>query len=629
MRPLVIAVAGHVDHGKTALTRALTGVDTDRLAEEKRRGLTIEVGFAPLSLPGGVEASLVDVPGHEKFLRNMAAGVAGVDAALLTVAADDGVMPQTREHLGILSLLGVDEGVVAITKADLAGPARLAQVSAQVAELVRGTFLEGAPVLPVSAATGAGLEALRTALAGLAAAPGPDPSLPFRMEVDRVFSVDGFGTVCTGTISAGALAEGDTVALYPAGREARVRRLERHGAAVPSLSAGHRAAVNLAGVERREVQKGDTLAAPGSLTVTERALASLALLPDSPYALKHSTQLHFHHGARALLCRCTLLGRETLRPGETGYARLTLSAPLAARAEDPFVVRFFSPATTVGGGRLLDLAPGGRSGPELTAALNVRAAGDREQAVEDALRRAGEPLSPDQLARRAGLPPEALPPILDALEAKGILVRLGEFALSPSEAEELRARCRGLLEDFHRRAPLLPGMALAQLRRELLPGLPAGAADALLALFAREHGLRLEGRTAALPGFTPHWTPALQAIRGRILEGYTADGLCPAPTEQVLRAFGREAPAARQVLKALTAEGLLLPLSGEYLVARGAFDAAVQKLRRAFPGGFTLAQARDTLGVSRRYALLLLECCDAAGLTRREGDRRQFLRTSR
>ena len=317
---MTFCTAGHVDHGKTALVRALTGVDTDRLAEERRRGLTIELGFAPLELPGVGRVSLVDVPGHAQFIPTMLSGCGGLDGALFTVAADEGPMPQTAEHLDILSLLGLERGVVALTRADLASPAARAEVEARTRALTAGTFLEGAPRIFVSAVTGEGLEALRAVLVAMARQTPPPPEGSPRLHVDRVFSVDGSGTVVTGTLTGGPLRRGDRVQLYPGEQTARVRGLQCHGVPAEALPAGVRAAVNLAGVRLRDVGRGDTLAAPGALTLTDRTDVSLRVLPDAPFPVHTGSQLHFHHGARALVCRCILLGQDVLRPGEAGWA---------------------------------------------------------------------------------------------------------------------------------------------------------------------------------------------------------------------------------------------------------------------------------------------------------------------
>lgn len=329
MSHLILAVAGHVDHGKTALVKALTGTDTDTLAEEKRRGLTIEPGFAVLPLPGGGTADLVDVPGHEKFIRNMLTGAAGADGVLLTVDAGEEVMPQTREHLALCTLLGMERGIVAITKADLADENRLAQVKAECAALTAGTFLEGAPILPVSAKTGLGLEELRAAIAALPPR-RRRTDLPFRLEVDRLFSLQGRGTVAAGTVSAGQVSTGDTLALYPGPGTVRVRELQCHWRrGAERLEAVSRAALLLTG-DADAIRKGDTLAAPGSMVLTDRADVQLTLLADSPFSVKHGARLHLHHGAAAQLCRCVFFDRAELLPGQTCFAQLRLDAPMAA-----------------------------------------------------------------------------------------------------------------------------------------------------------------------------------------------------------------------------------------------------------------------------------------------------------
>ncbi len=510
---MILGTAGHVDHGKTALVKALTGVDTDRLEEERRRGLTIELGFAPLALPNGLELGVVDVPGHEKFVPTMLSGCAGMDLVLLAVAADQGPMPQTREHLAILSLLDLRGGVIALTRADLAWKPG---VEEQVRALVKGTFLEGAPIIPTSAVTGEGLPELKQALAELAAAHAAPPSEgPFRLHIDRVFSVAGSGTVVTGTLTGGPLRRGDAVTLWPALVRARVRELQCHGRQSEVLEPGCRAAVNLAGVKRVQVNRGDTLAPADSLTLTQRLDVSLTVLPQAPYPVKNNALLHLHHGGRALTARCVLLGRDLLAPGETGFAQLRLDTPLAARAGDRLVVRFFSPVVTVGDGVILDLDPPlrGRMAPARTARL------------------AG------LLAGKVPAEPAPAPP----------------SAPSPPPAAE-------------------PGLEVA------------------LAALYREAGLH------------------------------------PPSNAQAEAAFpGREA-ACRRAGRALADRGVLAPLSPQYRMWGESCQAAREKLTRAFGSGlFTLAQARDLLGVSRREALLLLEYWDRIKVTQTLGEGRRFL----
>lgn len=539
MAEFVLGVAGHVDHGKTALTYALTGVETDRLAEEKRRGLTIETGFAPLPLPGGGMAALVDVPGHAAFLHNMLSGAAGLDAVMLTVAADDGVMPQTREHLDICALLGVERGLVTITKSDLADAARLAQVREEIAALTAGGFLAGAPVLPVSSRTGAGLEELKTAIASLAVPRPPQAGQePFQLNIDRVFTKEGFGTVVTGTVLAGAVAVGDELLLYPAGTPVRVRGLQSHGAEVSRLAAGSRAALNLAGAGWEEVRRGDVLAQPGSMVLTEFAEISLSLLSHAPTPLKTGSRVRLYHGTGTLLCRCALRGRKTLLPGERCAARLRFDAPIAARQGDRFVMRTLSPAATVGGGVFLALAP-------------------------------AQP--------RAETP--------DPLE---------------------------LLGQYHARYPLRDGMNRGELLQQ------CGGDPGPLEDLAAAGAIKLWGTVAALPGFRPKYTPELAQVRDRIEVCYRRAGLTPEENEGVDARLGGE------VMKKLLRDGVLIPLGREYRIHRVYYRRAEEILRTLAEedGVVTLGQYRDALGISRKYALLLLEQFDRAGITAKRGDAR-------
>ena len=369
MKHIIIGTAGHVDHGKTALVKALTGVDTDRLAEEKRRGLTIELGFARLDFPDGSCAGVVDVPGHEKFIKNMLAGAGGIDLAMLVVAADEGVMPQTVEHLDILSLLGVRSGLVVLTKCDLVGDDWRALVRADVAARTEGTFLAGCPVVEVSSVTGQGIADLRRSLYALARqTEEKNIRAPFRLPIDRVFSVDGFGTVVTGTVIEGAVRLGDEVELAPSGVCARVRGLQVHGQRVDAAYAGQRAALNLADLKREGIRRGDAAVKRGSVRPTLLLDVRLRCLRDAARGIENGSRVHLCHGASVQLARVVLLDADRLAPGESGLAQLRLTEPIAAKKGDRFVLRFYSPLETIGGGVVLDDAPLGDVLPKLPAA---------------------------------------------------------------------------------------------------------------------------------------------------------------------------------------------------------------------------------------------------------------------
>lgn len=476
MNHLIIGTAGHVDHGKTCLIKALTGIDTDRLEEEKRRGITIELGFASIVLDDGRQAGIVDVPGHEKFIRNMLAGAGGIDLALLVVAADEGVMPQTREHLEILCLLGVHHGVVALTKTDLVDAEWLELVTEDVRGEVKGTFLENAPIVPVSARTGEGLAALRAELTRAAAAvEEKDLSRPFRLPVDRVFSVDGFGTVVTGTLTEGSVRTGDEAFVYPDCGRAKVRNLQVHGKDVEEAFAGQRVAINLAGLKKEKLDRGDTVAALDSLEVTQLLDVWLTAVRGSARRLESGLRLHLYHGSRAVLCRLTLLGQDVCAPGEGAPAQLRLDEPLACRNGDRFVVRFYSPLETVGGGVILDARPRPhhrKDAAAAAAALDCKAHGSPADKLALALReQSPRCLTAAQYAALLGL---------GEAETRALLADCGgAVSLAPFSGEKeaawvgadwldaLKARGEALLDEYHAANPFFAGMPRDELRAKL------------------------------------------------------------------------------------------------------------------------------------------------------------------
>ncbi|MEG1843456.1 MAG: selenocysteine-specific translation elongation factor [Clostridia bacterium] len=471
----IIGTAGHVDHGKTCLIRALTGIDTDRLAEEKRRGITIELGFAPLRLPDGGVAGIVDVPGHEKFIAHMLSGAGGVTLALLVIAADEGIMPQTREHIEILTLLGVRAGVVAVTKCDMVDAAFLALMVEEIRGGLEGTFFADAPLVCVSAVTGEGIEALRAELARQLArawrqaacadtrdAPLLRAQLPSRMPIDRVFSVDGFGLVATGTLLEGAVSVGQALCCYPRGTPVRVRAIEVYGEATSRAQAGQRVAVNLAGVSKGDVARGDVLAEGDSLCVSRMLDVQLRVLEGSARAINSGSRLHFHHGARECLCKVTLLGRDALAPGESGLAQLRFDQDVCAKAFDRFVVRFYSPLETIGGGVVLDPAPPRRKKNDAEALQEVGALlrGDLAERLSALLNGAGDrPCEVAQAARRLNEPLAQVDAALGELCEKRLALAvapnayLGAFAL-----DRFCARAQAALSAYHAENPLVAGL---------------------------------------------------------------------------------------------------------------------------------------------------------------------------
>ena len=630
MKHVIIGTAGHVDHGKTVLIKALTGTDTDRLAEEKRRGITIDLGFARLSWPDGTEAGIVDVPGHEKFIKNMLAGAGGIDLAMLVIAADEGVMPQTVEHLDILSLLGIRSGLVVLTKADLAEDGWLELIQKQAEELVQGTFLEGCPMLPVSAVTGAGLPELRDALYRLIRnTPEKNPLAAFRLPIDRVFSVEGFGTVVTGTLTEGCVHVGDTVELAPSGLWSRVRTLQVHGRNVDTARAGQRAALNLPDLKKEDIHRGDAAVESGSVQPSRMLDVRLRCLADSPRRIVSGSQVHLYHGASVHLAKAVLLDREELLPGQSCFAQLRLTEPLAAKRGDRFVIRFYSPVETIGGGVVLVPCPPRRKrhDPAVLDALAVREQGSDQQKLMQAAQESGTSLPTlARLAEKTGLPEAALAPTAAELLSCGRLVQpLPGRYLAASALDALWLHCENILKDYHARYPLHAGIPAAELRQKLFRSAPAEG-DALLGLFCTEGRLKSAAGRYALAEFSVRLTKRQASLRDQLLARFYQGGMEPDTIDAVLAAFPLAQQAeARQVLESLLTGGELVRLSPELCWHREVFQRAVAILQEqyALHGAVKLSGLRDALGTTRKYALLFLELCDRRRITLREGDLRR------
>jgi selenocysteine-specific elongation factor len=625
-RPFVVGTAGHVDHGKSTLVKALTGIDPDRLAEEKARAMTIDLGFAWLTLPGGKTISVVDVPGHERFIKNMLAGVGGIDAALLVIAADEGPMPQTDEHLAILDLLGVERGVVVLSKVDSVDADWLDLVREDVAERVAGTTLAGAPIVAVSALSGAGLPELVQALEMvLGSAPAMAGGTEARLPVDRVFTVAGFGTVVTGTLSGGEIATGDELRIYPGERTARVRGLQTHAKKVPRARPGSRTAVNLSGVAINGIARGDVLAPAGLLTPSQRLDARVRLLASSPVPLKQNDEVDFFTGAAELPARVTLLDREVLEPGETAWAQFRFRMPLAVLRGDRFIVRRPSPSETIGGGTVIDPTPARhkRFRPETLAALETLAAGSPDEIVLHLLEQQPTEITALRAAAQ-GLTAEQVDDALRQLVAEGDAVVLGarerafagnDFALSTALWNSWRERLTQTLRGYHAAQPLRPGMAREEARNRL--GITRSRLfDAVMASAAAAGAVVDDGATLRLPDFQVALDPARRARADAYLAAVRAQPYAPpGPHEQGLNA---ETLAALEHMGEITkiAEGVyFLPEAWRELVV-----GTLAIIDR--DGAITLARFRDHFGTSRKYAQAALEEMDRLKYTRRVGDDR-------
>ncbi|WP_197446813.1 selenocysteine-specific translation elongation factor [Tautonia plasticadhaerens] len=637
MRDLILGTAGHIDHGKTALVRALTGVDTDRLPAEKQRGITIDLGFAALDL-GGARLGLVDVPGHERFIRNMLAGATGFDLALLVVAADDSVMPQTREHLEILRLLGLRSGLVALTKCDLAAPDWLDLVSEDVRALVAGTFLEGAPILRTSSATGEGIDALRAALADavLALPDRAEEDRPFRMAIDRCFTVAGHGTVVTGTVVSGSVAVGDEVDWLPEGRPVRVRGLHRHDRAADRIARGSRAAINLAGVHHTEIRRGQELASPGFLRPSTVLSASVRASTDAPRPIRHRGRYRVHLGTAEVAASVVVFDGPELAPGSEGLVQLFLSERVVAEHGQPFVIREESPPWTLGGGRILQ---------PVAARIRRRDLDGRGRLVRlssDApIERAGaalssyrlEPWTDHDLARDAGLSPGEVGRIVSEAREAGELVDLPtgprrSVRLTRAYLAELEDRVVRAVERLHRRNPRLSGVRRSSVLGELSDLRSESLVAALIDRLDAARRLSATDRTVSIAGYQPQLTQAERRLKNELLEAHRGAGFAPPLASELAENAGQRAAIVPELLDLLAEEGHLAPVEPRALYLDPEADA---ELRRRVVGRLssegstmTMADLRDLLRTSRKYAVPIGEYLDRVGLTLRDGDLRRL-----
>ena len=643
MKYVIVGTAGHIDHGKSALVEALTGMNPDRLEEEKRRGITIDLGFAHLDLGGGLRIGFIDVPGHERFVKNMLAGVGGMDLVLLVIAADESIKPQTREHFDIANLVGIRNGLIALTKSDLVDREILELAKLEIQEFVAGSFLQDAPILPVSAKTGAGLEELKRELARLAGAAAPRPAhLPFRLPIDRSFVMKGFGTVVTGTLASGKIQKEAEVEILPLGRRVRVRGLEVYNQPAEVAMAGQRTAVNLGGVEAKEITRGMTLAPPGFFATSERLDVSILLLPTSP-RLKTRAPVHFHCWASETVAEVILVGEKELKPGERAYAQLRLREPGLFLPGDRFVIRQFSPLTTLGGGVIVDNHPTKHKAGDvrILETLEVLARNEPEARLEKLAELSGEASLPELVAR-TGWPAEEILRVAARLESKGAVRALGQPAQA-GKPENLLVHMRRFravetaalehLEQFHAGHPLVEGVSKEDLRGQ------AGAArrgegppspvlfNAVVEELARAGKIEVRGESVRMAGREVRLSSEELAAKEKISRAFEQAGLSVPAVATVLEKLPVDRARAEKILHLLLREKTLVKVTEELVFHRAALEELrttilrlKDKSRRIDVGAF-----KELTGVSRKYAIPLLEYLDRERVTRREGDTRIIL----
>ena len=639
MKNIIIGTAGHVDHGKTRLIKALSGIDTDRLEEEKKRGITIELGFAHIPNDAGYNIGVIDVPGHEKFIKNMLAGIGGIDFVLFVVAADEGIMPQTREHFEILKALGISDGIIAVTKTDMVDKEWLEMLLEEVEEYCRGSFLEGKPVIPVSAATGENIELLKEEIIRKCdrETKRREEKELFRLPVDRVFTMSGFGTVVTGTLVDGTIRVGDDVMVYPHvgegaggsdGRKAKIRGIQTYGKDTDVAIAGQRTAINLSGVSKDEIDRGDVLAWKDAVTVTNMIDVRLNIFSSSDRIVLNNSRVHLYSGSDEVLCKVILLDRDAIAADEECYAQLRLEEPMALRRGDRFIIRFYSPIITIGGGIVLDTLPAKhkRNREEVLAGVDVLANGSLSDII---LMKAGERrfIKQEELARELGLldgeMEEAASALLtdsvasdDVSQADGLIRLADRTLMSTAKFGRLKESIEHIINEYHEANPLADGIP----RQELLSRIREQwfiTDDKMLQSVVRfllEAGvIEDRGKSIALKGFKIEYTPEQLALKDKIAKMYKDAGIEMIRTDEVL-ALDKDKGIVSAMLGDLADAGEIVKVNPSYYISAEGWSVA-QETARAIEGEFTLAEYRDKLGTSRKYAAELLPALDKAGLT--------------
>ena len=635
---VIVGTAGHIDHGKTALVKALTGVDADRLPEEKKRGITIDLGFAEMKTDD-VGIGFVDVPGHERFVKNMLAGASGIDIVLLVVAADEGVMPQTREHFDICRLLHIKSGLIALTKSDLVDDETLELARLDVAEMVRGSFLERSPIYPVSSKTGAGFPELRFGL--IAAAKRirreEDHKEP-RLPVDRSFSVKGFGAVVTGTLASGEIRDGDELELTPFGRKVRVRGIQTHGKTVPSAHGGQRTAINLGGIAHDEVTRGMVVTRPGALSETQVFDAEVEVLGDATRGLRSRHRVRVHLGTDEVLARIAVLNKDNLiQPGSRGLVQFRLESPVAAAHSDRFIIRSYSPQQTVAGGRILDpLAQRHRLKDldRVTGVLGELGVAQNADVVEIFVRLSGDRgLVIDDLRSRTGLVPSHLESLIAGSVSAVKLIDAGGVLISSSSYERLTGSAVEAIEAHHSNEKLSRGMQRETLREQAFSGTRPEVFRSVLASLERTGQIVIDGDVVKLASHETRLAPAEEAAREQLRKLYFESGLEIPKLEEALQSASAaariDAKSARKVFQLFVNSGELVAVSGEFYFPAALLNALTFKLREFAQTqndrSIDVAKFKGLAGVSRKYAIPLLEYFDRKHVTRRVGDKREIM----
>ncbi len=635
MKQIILGTAGHIDHGKTSLIKAMTGIDTDRLKEEKERGITIELGFASLDLPGGRLLGIVDVPGHEKFIKNMVAGATGIDIVVMIIAADEGVMPQTREHMEICMLLGVRHGLVAMTKIDLVDEEWLELALEDIRDFSRGTFLEDSSILPVSSVTGQGIPELITALDEIAGdIPPRPPSGLFRLPIDRVFTMKGFGTVITGTLVSGKVTVGDTIMVYPSGITSKVRGIQVHNQSADSAEAGMRTAINFQGLDKAAVQRGEVLSSPGALISSYMVDLSFHYLPSNKKPLKNRTLVRMHTGTSEVLGHLILLEQEELPPGHTALAQIRLYLPVAIVKDDRFVIRSYSPIRTIGGGQVLNPTPQKhkRLKPDIISGLQHLTDEDPENVITYHIQQAGyNGVSFSHLKIMSNLGGKQLDTILQHLLSQRTILQTDKenrIYIHQTTFETLQQKSAKYLAKYHETNPLKAGMPKEELRSKFPRLSNSKLFNLVLNQMIKSKQIVQEENTVRLESHRVSLGVDQADVRRKILNAYQEGGLQPPYFREFTKTLDADPKRTKEVLMHLVEEGQIVKTKEDLYFHARAVDELKNRLVEFLKshGEITTPQFKEMTGVSRKYVIPLIEYFDSKNVTLRVGDSRKLRR---
>ena len=624
MKQTVIGLSGHIDHGKTALVKALTGVNTDSLTEEQKRGMTIDIGFAFLN----ENITLIDVPGHEKFVKNMMAGVSAVDVALLVVAADDGVMPQTREHFEILNLLDIPLGIVAINKIDLADKDWLELVELDIGELLQGSFMEDAPILKVSAETGDGVDQLKTTLLDLCKkVPDKQDRGIFRLHVDRVFSMKGYGTVVTGTVNSGSLKIGDTVELLPGSVKSKVRGLQSHGEEVQQVETGDRAAINLQGVEIKQIERGSQIAEIGYLQSLNQMGVTLLLLGSAQKPITQNQRIRIHLGTQEVMARVALTDGKTLQPGDDCPALLRLEQPMVAARGDKFIIRSFSPVITIGGGEVMEVLIEEKWKIVKEKLQNLYESPKSDQLIHLVQEEGAKPITPEKLQYRIGISKEQINAIVEEKEELFWLThKQGKWLLTQNQWNELKNSIHNFLKKYHAKNPLNAGAQKEKIRQHL--NCENSILEALLQSMLDDKSISQKGELFLNPNFSITLSSEDDSLQNSILNQLDQEGFTSSTLAQLSLKTGNSKEKLMQVLNVAEQQGKLLRIDGKLMFTQKNFIILREKVNQFFSNHpeMSVSEFKELAHTSRKYAVPLLEYFDKKKITYREGNIRKLVR---